>query len=125
MESVAGSPILTPEGEFFCPGDKKTFSCVVTYGDRLYWEVDLMHPTYSNIGKKRFSTTDQPGSTIHTTNNIGHTFHFTLISTLPFNSTVNTIAAPYLNGAQIKCEDTSSVQATVVVYVVDGKLLIF
>ena len=101
-----------------------TFTCVVTSnGDKLYWEVDYANSSYSNVSRQRYVyfTTDQQGRAISVTNNVEHTFEFTLTSNSPLTSTATTTVSNQLSGTQILCVDQALSHAASVVRVITGK----
>ena len=111
---------LTPEVVYSCPGERVTFSCVVTTGSELFWEVDYVY--LSDSSKQRFLASDQPGRTIYLLNSEGHVFEFTLVSTSPLTSNATTIMVSELNGTLVYCEDATSAKTTSAIYIISGTL---
>ena len=117
---VAGLPTLTPKVTYSCPGERVTFTCVVTSGDRLYWEVDYFDPSFSDVSKQRYLEKDKKGDPMMVTNNVGHTFVFNLTSNSPLTSTASTTVSHQLSETQVHCEDKLSNLAVSVIHVVEG-----
>ena len=101
-----------------------TFTCNVTNGDRLYWEVDYADSSYSDVSRQRYLATDQPGREISVTNNVGHRFDFTLTSNSPLTSIATTTVSNQLSGTQIVCKDQALIQAASVIHVVTRKIIV-
>ena len=94
-----------------------TFTCAVTNGDRLYWEVDYSDPGWSDVSTLRYSVTDNQGKIIPHTNNVGHTIKFNLTDNTDLTSTATTTVVQGMNGTRIYCRDTANTQANAVIYV--------
>ena len=92
--NFAGSPFLTPEAVYCCPGERVTITCVVNTGNKLYWDVDYSDPSLPGIHRQRYlATEDQPGLRKH-----GNIFEFNLTSNSPslISTTSTTIQHPEL-----------------------------
>ena len=100
-----------------------TFTCNVTDGDRLYWEVDYANSSYSDVSRQRYLATDQPGREVSVTNNAGHRFNFTLTANSPLTSIATTTVSNQLSGTQVVCEDRASIQAASVIHVITRKVI--
>ena len=100
-----------------------TFTCNVTDGDRLYWEVDYADSSYSDVSRQRYLATDQPGREISVINNAGHRFDFTLTANSPLTSIATTTVSNQLSGTQVVCEDQFSIQAASVIHVITRKII--
>ena len=118
---IIASPNLNPEVVYSCPGEIVTFTCMVTNGDRLSWEVDIIDSSQSDINRRRFSTDDHPGHEISARTNQGHKFLFTLISISPLTSNATTTMASYLGGTKVHCRNAAMARATSVIHVIDSK----
>ena len=125
MYNCAGSVTLTPEISHSCSGEEVTFMCVVTNGDKIYWEVEYSNTAWSDVSPVRFTENDGQGATTSRRNNVGHTFDFTLVSTTPLSSTTNTTVVPLLNGTRVLCRSRRSTSAHAtsesVIHLVTGK----
>ena len=118
---ILGSPTLTPDIVHPCPGETVTLTCVVTDGDRLYWEVDYSDSSWSDVSTQRYSVTDNQGKIIPYTNNVGHTIKFNLTDNTHLTSTASTTVVREMNGTRIYCRDAVNNGANAVIYVVNGK----
>ena len=67
-----------------------TFTCVVTNGDRLYWEVDYSDAEWSDVLTQRYSVTDNQGKSFTHKNYVGHIFKFNLTDNTHLTSTATT-----------------------------------
>ena len=108
--------ILTPDTVHSCPGETVTFTCAVSDGDRLYWEVDYSDPSWSDVSTLRYSVTDNQGKIIPHTNNVGHTFKFNLTDNTHLTSTATTAVVQEMYGTKIYCRDAVKNQANAVIY---------
>ena len=119
------SLILTPEISHSCSGEEVTFMCIVTNGDKIYWEVNYSNAAWSDVSSVRFTENDGQGATTSRRNNVDHTFSFTLLSTSPLSSTASTTAVTQLNGTRVLCRGSTSAHAISesVIHIITGNNL--
>ena len=117
--NFAGSPFLTPEAVYCCPGERVTFTCVVNTGNKLYWDVDYSDPSLPDIhGQRYLATEDQPGRRKY-----GNSFEFNLTSNSPtLISTAFTTVQQQLDGTRVHCTDAASLQKTSMIHIVQGMI---
>ena len=93
-----------------------TFTCVVTNGDRLYWEVDYSDPSWSDVSTQRYSVNNSLGIIIPHTNNVGHIFKFNLTDSTHLTSTATTTVVQEMNGTKVYCRDEANYRVNAVIY---------
>ena len=118
---ITGSPVLTPNVVYSCPGETVTFTCsVINYGERLWWSVDYPDTSWTDVIRQRLSSTEQQSYTYK--NNEEHKFLFTLESNNSLTSTAVTNITHNMDGTLVSCEDASSTDASSMIYVSNGMM---